>query len=216
MNTFRKGLTICLAALGLAFGSAVGASGEEKPLSPQAQSLKQLLSSLKEHPEDKSIQSQYLLAFPKDIKTFRNLFDQSDFSELYYDEADYVGMLSSLAERHPETVGKLLIGLCKNATAGPDALSDLQQATIEYATSRTSLFAKLMKARPAKEASGVIRFLADVENHEAYPEYSQLIANLRKGNETTLARQFESARTERKRQKGHGELRDEPSYSGGT
>lgn len=215
MKTF-KGLMFALVAMYLASSGAVETWAGDKPLSPQAQILKGLLSSLKEHPQDKTIQSQYLRAFPADIKGFKSLFNQPDFSELYYDEAEYVSMVGALADERPEDVGRLLIGLSKDATTGPDALSDLQQVSIDYALKHTSQFAKLMNAQPKKNISGVVRFLADVENHEAYPEYSQLIEKLHSANEPKLARQFEAARTERMRQKGHGELRDEPSSPGGV
>ena len=210
-----KGLTVSIVALSLTFGAAVRVWAGEMPLSPQARELKSLLVSLKESPKDRVTQTQYLQKFPKDIGAFRRLFDASDFSELY-DGADYIFVLKQLAEDHPDVVGEILIGLSQNAPSGADALSFLRQVTVEYGVKHTFIFAKILNKRSAKQSSALVRYLADVENHHAYPEYSQIITNLRKANEHALAKQFEASRTERTKRKGHGKLRDEPNIPGGV
>ena len=144
-----KGFAAGITALYLVFGAAIGLCAGEKALSPQAQELKSLLASLKERPGDKAIQTQYMQKFPKDIGTFRGLFDQPDFSELY-DGADYIFTLYGLAEDHPETVGKILIGLSKNAPRGVDALSYLRGVTAQYAVKHTTIFVKLLKTCSAR------------------------------------------------------------------
>lgn len=215
METVMKKFAAGIAMLYLAVGATGSLWAGEKALSPQAQELKSLLASLKEKPEDRGSQTQYLLKFPRDIESFRRLFGPPDFSELY-DGADYIFALRDLADDHPETVGRILIGLSKNAPEGADAISYLRKVTAQYAVKHTTLFAKLLKECSAKEAAGLIRYLADVENHAAYPEYPQIIANLRKANEARLAQQFEAAKSERMKRKGHGELRDAPEPAGGV
>lgn len=66
-----------------------------------------------------------------------------------------------------------------------------------------------------KEISKVIWYLADVENHDAYPEYKQIIENFKKIGETKLARQFEVAREKRMKMPAHEKMQDEKEpYSG--
>mgnify|MGYP001564002018 CR=1 FL=1 len=189
--------------------------GAEKKLSLQAQELKSSLAVLKANPRDKSAQTQYLQKFPKDIQTFRRLFDPPDFSELY-DGNDYIFALRDLEQDQPIQVGELLISLSKDAPQGADALSYLRQVTAKYAVSSTATFAKLLHSRSEKEISRVIRYLADVENHHYYPEYPLIIENLRKIGETKLAQQFEAAKKKRMKMPTHGEMRDEPTSAGGV
>jgi len=205
-----------ITALYLVLGTTVSLWAGESTLSPQAQELKSLLTSLKERPHDKSIQMQYLEKFPKDIGAFRYLFDQSDFSELYLDSEEYISSLYGIEQDQPDTVGKILVGLSKDAPQGADALSSLQGVTAQYAVKHTATFAKLLHSHTESDRSNLIKYLADVENYNFYPEYQHIITNLRKIGETNLAQQFEAARSKRMKQKGHGELRDEPSMPGGV
>lgn len=193
-----------IAVLYLVLGTTTNLRAAEKTLSPQAQELKSLLTSLKERPNDKSIQLQYLEKFPKDIGAFRFLFDQSDFAELYLDSEEYISSLYDIEKDQPDTVGKILIGVSKDAPQGADALSYLRKVTAQYAGKHTATFAKLLHNNTDADRAKLIKYLADVENHNFYPEYQQVITNLRKIGETDLARQFETARSTRMKQKGHG------------
>lgn len=208
----RFAASIVLSWLILGWLSSVGA---EKKLSSQAQELKSSLAILQANSMDKSAQTKYLQKFPKDILTFRRLFDPPDFSELY-DGHEYILVLSDLAQDQPVQVGELLIGLSKDAPQGADALSHLRQVTAEFGVNNTAMFAKLLHSRSEKEISKVIWYLADVENHHAYPEYPQIIQNLKKIGETKLAQQFEATKKERMKKPAHGKMRDEPTSAGGV
>lgn len=200
MKGFAAGITLLWLILG-----CISASGAERRLSLQAEELRSSLAVLKANPKDKSAQTQYLQKFPKDIQTFRHLFDPPDFSELY-DGNDYIFALGDLAQNYPMQVGKLLIGLCKDAPQGVDALSYLRKVTAQYAVKHTPTFAKLLRNRSEKEISRVIWYLADVEGHDAYQEYPLVIENLRKIGETKLAQQFEAAKIKRMKMPAHGKV----------
>ncbi len=171
-----------------------------KPLSPQAETLQRRLAALQAQPHDSSVQTQYLEAFPKDITSLTRLFASG--AELY-DGHDYIFALRDLAKDQPVVVGKLLIGLSKDAHYDADALSYLQDVTAEYAVTHTAQFVKLLRARSKAEIARLIRYLADVENHYAYPEYPVIIANLRKLGERDLAQRFEKAKRERMKRRDH-------------
>lgn len=210
MKKFAAGIALLWLTLGCSPNS-----GAEEKLSLQAQELKISLTALKASPKDKSAQTQYLKKFPKNIGAFQRLFNPPDFSELY-DGADYIFALRDLAQDHPVVVGELLIDLTKDAPQGADALSYLRQVTAEFAVKNTGVFAKLLHSHSEKETSKVVKYLADVENHSAYPEYLLIIDNLRKIGEPRLAQQFETAKKERMKKPAHGEMRDEPTSAGGV
>ncbi len=198
--------TLCtrLLLLGLVLGLSpwVLAGEPAKPLSPQAETLQQRLAALQAQPHDRAVQTQYLEAFPKDLASFTRLFDPPDFSELY-DGHDYIVALQEIAKDQPVVVGKLLIRLSKDAHKDADALTWLQVVTADYAATHTAQFVKLLRARSKAEIARLIRYLADVENHYAYPEYPVIIASLRKLGEGDLARQFEKAKRERMKRRDH-------------
>lgn len=196
-------------------GYAPTLNAEEKKLSPQAQELQRSLALLKEKPKDKSIQIQYLQKFPKDITTFERFFNPSDFSELY-DGADYIFALHDLANDHPVLVGKILVGLSKNAHYEADALSYLQSVTAGYASTYTTAFVRQLKGHSKKEVTNLINYLADVENFTAYSEYPLIIENLRKLGETKLAQQFVDAKNERMKKPAHRDFKDEPASRPGV
>ncbi len=197
-----KRLYATLSLLALVSSSSPWALAGEpaKPLSPQAETLQRRLAALRAQPHDSSIQTQYLEAFPKDITSFIRLFASG--AELY-DGYDYIFALRDLAKDQTAVVGTLLIGLSKDAHYHADALSYLQDVTAEYAASHTAQFVKLLQAYSKREVSDLVRYLADVENHHAYPEYPVIIANLRRLGERDLARQFEVAKRERMKRRNH-------------
>jgi hypothetical protein len=92
------------------------------------------------------------------------------------------------------------MGLGKDAHYEADAPSHLQQVTAVYGSQHTKLFAELLKELPAQKQSQLISFLADVENHAAYPQYQDIIGRLKATGERDLAGRFEEARNKRNKQ----------------
>jgi hypothetical protein len=62
------------------------------------------------------------------------------------------------------------------------------------------LFIQKINSLSPKEQSNLIAFLADVENHEAYPEYKQLIKAIDDRGQKDLADQFTDAMHKREKQ----------------
>ena len=90
--------------------------------------------------------------------------------------------------------------LSKDSHYEADAPAYLQQATVDYARQHAKTFADLMKPLAANKQTQLIEFLADAENHAAYPQYQDLIDQLKTAGENDLARRFETAREERSKQ----------------
>jgi len=105
-----------------------------------------------------------------------------------------------LAKGRTLEVGKLLLGLCKTAQWDADAPAYLQDATAAYAKEYTGTFVKILKRLKRKEQDHVVTFLADVENHDAYPEYQGIIDHLKGLGDNDLVAKFEKARKKRKQQ----------------
>ena len=175
----------------------VGFNGsfQDGQLSSRARELTQALAALRTSPTDSQAQERYLKTFPHDYKEFLNLFDNVD-RELY-DGHDYINALSLTDEKHPTELGKLLVGLAKDAHKDADAPSYLQRLTAVYAGQHAKAFADLFSQLPPEKQTQLITFLADVENHGSYPKYQAIIDALKRIGEDKLAIRFEKARTTR-------------------
>ena len=175
----------------------------DKPLSREAMKLQQALYALDKNPKSNTLQIHYLKIFPKDIKKFKQIFAQQDFSELYSGSYNYIFRLRDLSKEHPIIIGNILISLSKDAYKDADAMTYLQTTTSKYAVNYTAMFVKLLKRCSKNEIANLIKYLADVENHSAYEEYPIIIKNLRKLGENILANQFVVAKRERMASRDH-------------
>ncbi len=170
---------------------------QQKQLSPNARKLADALTELQKKPDDPEVQERYLDAFPHDYKAFLSLFD---LGRELSDGHDYIRILPSLAKHHELEVGQLLVQLSKDAHYEADAPSYLQRATAQYANRHTESFVKLVHQLSPRKRSRLVTFLADVENHGAYPEYQGIIDHLNALGQKHLAKEFEAAREKRSRQ----------------
>src|SRR5262245_6644959 len=97
-------------------------------------------------------------------------------------------------------LGKLLVGLSKDAHYEADAPSYLQHVTAAYAGQNTKTFAQLLKELPLQKQTQLITFLADVENFHGYTDYVDIIEHLKGLGEANLASQFAEAKNKREKQ----------------
>lgn len=159
--------------------------------------LRSALEELRKTPEDPTVQRRYLEAFPRTYKEYLQLFDLDQ--PLSEEVVEYVDSLSSLATNHEERVGNLLVTLSKDAHYDADAPAYLQHTTCGFAGEHTKTFLTFLGRLPPVKQANLITFLADVENHRAYPEYQVVIDHLRTLGEVTFASKFERARAEREK-----------------
>jgi len=129
------------------------------------------------------------------------LFDDVDHE--LYDGHDFIDALSLTGEKHGTELGKLLVGLAKDAHKDADAPSYLQHLTAVYAGKHAKTFVELFDQLPSQKQAQLITFLADVEAHYSYPEYRTIIDALKRIGEDKLAIRFEKARTKREKQRNH-------------
>ena|SRR2546422_5243893 len=192
-----KGVLALCMCMSVVFCSAGMGAGQQETISANATNLERALTQLRSTPDDPTAQRRYLEAFPHTYKEYLQLFD---LGQPLYDGHDYVEGISSLAKNHELAVGKLLVNLSKDAHYDADAPSYLQQATCVYGSRYTRTFLALLKELAPIKQANLITFLADVENHRAYPEYEVIIDHSKALGEAALAKKFELARAKREKQ----------------
>jgi hypothetical protein len=144
----------------------------------------------------------FLQEFPRDKDDFKRTFYPADLSELY-DGYEYIEQLTGLSKDRPIEVGNILVRVGKDAEHGVDAWGYLRQAIVTYATENTQTFADLLSRYTTDEETRLVSYLADVENHFAYPGYQEVIDRLRGLGEDALAQDFEDARAKRMKEPVH-------------
>jgi hypothetical protein len=176
--------------------AGINGHSQERQLSVRARDLTQALAALRASTSDSQAQGRYLTTFPHDYKEFLNLFD---LGHELSDGADYIDALSLTEEKHPTELGRLLVGLAKDAHYDADAPSYLQHLTAVYAGKHAEIFIELFDQLPPQKQTQLITFLADVENHGSYPEYQAIIDAFKRLGEGNLAIRFEKARAKREK-----------------
>jgi len=89
------------------------------------------------------------------------------------------------------------VGLSKDGHYDSDAPACLQVVTAKFAAKHTKLFVRLFNQLSSPEKENLVKFLADVENFKAYPEYKQIISNLESSGNKDIEEEFKRAKQER-------------------
>jgi hypothetical protein len=166
----------------------------------QASKLSIARTNLQKQPDDTGLQQAYIDSFPQTYSEFLRLFD---YRAPLADGHEYMETLRSLISKHELAVGRLLVRLSKDAHYEADAPSYLQQTTAAYGSEHIVTFTTLLEQLLPKERASLIVFLADVENHASYYDYDNIVRQLKTHHQTELAKQFESAREQRKARHYH-------------
>ena len=163
-------------------------------LNSASQKVIESYEQLKLNPNDNNTQLNYIKSFPQNWTAFLNVFQPHDLKQLYPKYFEYIGVLDSIQVNYPKEVGTLLIKLAINAKWDADATGDIQHILASFAASKTFIFSKLLSKRTASEKQNVIKYLADVENHDSYSEYQTIITTLKTIKQYQLAKRFEDSR----------------------
>jgi len=170
-------------------------------LSPKSKAVKAAWEALVKQPGAKQCQLTYLRVFPENKHDFIAVFDRDDFTQLYTESNKYIESFIALVKNYPAQVIDKSINIGKDLRWNADAINYLQHGIVEIGISNTIIFSKKLNSLTPKQKGRLVKFLADVENHKAYPQYQQLINALTKTGEKSLAHKFELARTERENEK---------------
>lgn len=119
------------------------------------------------------------------------------FDELVDKTEEHLALLRALSEKYPKEVLNIWLSVAANGRWDADAVGMVQQQLSQYAVAHTQEFVSALGAISPRERAGVIRFLADVENHRTYIEYPRIMNNLDRLGYSELYRQFAEAKKER-------------------
>jgi hypothetical protein len=154
-----------------------------------------------ENPASNQAQLGYIRAFPADKAIFMTVFQPKHFGQLYHNSHEYITAFLNLAKYHPQLIIDKSVSIGKDLIWEADATGDIQNGIMTLSVTYPDLFIKKLKTLTRVQQKNLITFLADVENHPAYPHYQQLIDILNKKRETRLATRFIDARTVREKEK---------------
>jgi hypothetical protein len=129
------------------------------------------------------IQFEYLSIFPSSFEKFLKTFDyfpEKKVSNLHEKSYEHISTISKISEKHPEKVMKLMFQIAIDGSWEADAVNYLQHSLAKLIAKRTDLFLGAFSEISKEKQKGIIRFLADIENHDHYEEYKVILKNLRK------------------------------------
>lgn len=172
-------------------------------LLPKAQKLKIAFDKLLTNDKSLEFQKNFLDAFPSDSKSFLSIFQSKNFDQLDSDYEKYLLTFEKCSNNFPnETIDKS-VDIGKSLIWDADAVGLIQNISIKLANKYLRIFISKFRLLTDKEQNGLIAFFADVENFDSYPEYQELINNLKMIDEKNMAQKFEKARQMRKLKNDH-------------
>lgn len=172
-------------------------------LSARSKQIKNAYEELENDTGSKKNQLTYLHIFPTSSKEFKEIFDPKDFGQLYNDSYKYIEAFVKLDKYYPMQVIDKAVDIGKNLIWDADATGQIQQEIVNMGNKYIAVFIKKLESLASNEKAKLITFLADVENHKAYPEYQQLIQSLDNNGQHNLAKQFTDARSRREAENNH-------------
>lgn len=176
--------------------------------SEYSQKLEKLRIKAIKNPTEQN-EKAYLDEFPTDFNKFYYTFyghkygERGSLGELYDKHIEHLFYLNELANKYPEKVLAIWLDVAQEGHWYADAVGILQHHLANYAANNTNIFTKKLKQRSIKSQTGIVRFLADVENHRAYSDYQTIINNLHSLGELELENRFIKARKEREKIQNH-------------
>jgi hypothetical protein len=164
--------------------------------------LESLRISVESNPTQRNEQ-QYLNAFPSTFKKFKRTFYGKELDELYPTHEEHLELLERLYAKYPDKVKSIWFGVATDGSWDADAIGMLQDQLAKYGAEKTKEFAKDIQVMPLQKRKSIIRFLADVENHDAYSEYQTILKNLQSLGYSELYKDFILAKEQRMKRNDH-------------
>ena len=175
-------------------------NGTCQSLSPTSEKIKKAYDQLKINGSSETLQLNYINAFPNSKEEFIAIFSPEDGKQLSTVSDQYLRLLLVLGDRYPTKVLRKSMNIGKRLKWDADAVGYLQHLIVDVANKHPGVFIEEIGKLNEDEKASLIRFLADVENHRAYPEYQALIDKLIFAKQNTISELFIQARKERQKQ----------------
>ena len=172
-------------------------------LHPDAMKIKTAFEKLSLDTNKKKLQKKFVADFPSDAQTFLDIFLPEKLDQLYSESYRYLEMLKRCAMTLPKTVIGKCMDIGKGLVWDADAVGHMQKIIVELSGDHLKLFLQKFRTLSNEEQNRLINFYADVENHNAYSIYQDLIDKLNAAGKTDISVKLEVARTDRKNRPGH-------------
>lgn len=172
-------------------------------LHPQAVKIKTAFEKLSLDTNNRKLQKNFVAAFPSDAQTFLDIFLPEKLDQLYSESYRYLQMLKRCAKTIPKNVIGKCIDIGKDLVWDADAVGHMQKIIVELSMDYLKVFIGKFGTLSTDEQNRLINFYADVENHNAYTIYQDLIDKLNAIGRTDITAKLEVARTDRKNRQGH-------------
>jgi hypothetical protein len=171
--------------------------------SPEAMKVRSAYAQMKIYPGEKAKQLAFLNAFPSAKQQFMEMFQAANNGQLTSNSHEFIESFIDLAKTYPTQVVDKAINIGKDLTWEADATGYMQHGIVQLGNQYTKIFATKVKSLTEADQDKLIKFLADVENHKAYPEYQQLIDALAKTGEVKLSNKMIEAKDLREKTPNH-------------
>jgi len=141
----------------------------------------------------------YIKSFPKDFESFKLMFygTKNELGELYKTHSEHMNALWKLSKEYPGRILELWFSIALNGHGGSDAITILQIQILKFGIKNTVLFSNKLNKFSKDQRKSIIKFLADIEDHNQYYEYKALLSELKKQNKSCLFNLFNEAKIKR-------------------
>lgn len=156
-------------------------------------------------PEDESLRSRFLKDFPKTFSEFRQIFNPSNFKELYDGSYVFLKMFDDILKERPQDTVEVLLGLSVNATYDADAPGKLQHILANFICNNYDFFISPFSKLASSSQQNIVTFVCDVEDYSAYAEFDCIVRVLKEKGNAELEKRFLAAKKERISIGPHGE-----------
>ena len=172
----------------------------QKPLTPEATKVRDAYEWLLKQSNLPENQLLFIRSFPDNKDAFIETFTPHTFDQLYFQRDVYLAKYHEFGKMYPKQVlaKSIEIGRKLHVADGPAA--EIQKSIMEIANSHPAALVAEMKGLGKKERLALVTFIADVKDHNSYPQYQQLIDKLVKIEATNIADMLIEARDVRMRQ----------------
>jgi hypothetical protein len=172
----------------------------QKPLTPEATKVRDAYEWLLKQSNLPENQLLFIRSFPDNKDAFIETFTPHTFDQLYFKRDLYLAKYHEFGRMYPKQVLTKSVGIGKKLHVADGPAAEMQKSIIEIANSRPEVFVTEMKGLNKKERIALVTFMADIKDHNNFPQYQQLIDKLVKIEANNIADMLIEARDVRMRQ----------------
>lgn len=172
----------------------------QKPLTPEAGKVRDAYEWLLKQSNLPENQLLFIRSFPDNKNAFIETFTPHTFDQLYFQRDLYLAKYHEFGRMYPKQVLAKSVEIGKKLHVADGPAAEIQKSIMDIANSRPEVFVTEMKGLNKKERLALVTFMADINDHNSYPQYQELIDKLLKIEANNIADMLIEARDVRMRQ----------------